>query len=462
MLHVMNATKQLTSASLTRRTFLQRVATAAATTIAAPMIVPSSALGADGAVAPSNRITIGFIGTGRQCRYANIPGFLREPDAQAVAVCEVDSWRLAEAAKQIDTFYAKQKNVGSFKGCAPFRDWRDLIARKDIDAVMISTPDHWHVPISVAALRAGKDVACEKPLTRSIAEGRLLCDTVTKTKRVFRTDSEFRSNKTMLRAAQLVRNGKIGKLQRIITMTPKDPTLAAQRDMPVPEELDYEMWQGPAVRRPYTLHRVHPRHDAKGRPGWICISDYADGMMANWGAHLNDIALWGPDLNHTGPVAVEGTGKFPPKGNLWDVISEFDVTFTYANGVTLQCKTVSPVIRWEGTEGWIQVKYPNDIEVQPQSLLDWEPGPNDIHLTYKTSEKRDFLDGVKSRGPVLYDCEAGHRTNSLAHLSLIAIALGRQLKWDPARERFIGDDEANTRLKPITWHAPWNALAEAG
>jgi myo-inositol 2-dehydrogenase / D-chiro-inositol 1-dehydrogenase len=338
------------SRALTRRTFLQRTATAAATAFTAPLIVPSSVLGGDGAVAPSNRITIGFIGTGRQSTYANIPGFLREADAQCVAVCDVDSWRMEGARQAIDDAYAKRQPSGTFKGCATFRDWRELLARKDIDAVMISTPDHWHVPMSLAALRAGKDVACEKPLTHSIAEGRLLSDLVKKTRRVFRTDSEFRSNRTMHRAAQLVRNGRIGKLQRIITMTPKDPTLVAQPDLPVPDELDYEMWQGPAGRRPYTLHRVHPRQDARGRPGWLCISDYADGMMANWGAHLNDIALWGADLNHTGPVAIEGTGQFPPQGNLWDVISEFDVTFTYANGVTLQCKTESPLIRWEGTE----------------------------------------------------------------------------------------------------------------
>lgn len=448
-------------ANISRRSFLQRTATFAATAFAGPMIVPSSVLGADGAVSPANRITVGFIGTGRQCIHANIPGFLREPDAQCVAVCDVDSWRMELARQTIEDGYAKRQPSGSFQGCAMFRDWRDLVARKDIDAVMISTPDHWHVPMAITALRAGKDVACEKPLTRSIAEGRLLCEVVTKTRRVFRTDSEFRSNRTMHRAAQLVRNGKIGKLERMITMMPKDPTLAAQPEMPVPEELDYEMWQGPAVRRPYTLQRVHPRRDARGRPGWLCVSDYADGMVANWGAHLNDIALWGPDLCHSGPVAIEGTGKFPPKENLWDIISEFDVTFTYANGVTLQCKTKSPVIRWEGSEGWVQVKYPNEIEVQPESLLRWKPGPDDVSLTYKSSEKRDFLDGVKSRGPVLYDCEAGHRNNSLAHLSLMAIALGRKLRWDPTRERFIGDDEANARLQPVAWHEPWDKLLEA-
>jgi predicted dehydrogenase len=446
--------------NFSRRRFLRCATTATAGSFAVPWIVPSSVFGADGAVAPSNRVTLGFLGTGRQTIYANIPGFLREPDAQAVAVCDADAWRMAQAQKLIEDTYAKHRTSGSFTGCAVFKDWRDLLARKDIDAVMISTPDHWHVPMAVAAMRAGKDVACEKPLTRSIAEGRFLCDVVMQTGRVFRTDSEFRSNRVCHQAAQWVRNGKIGRLQRLITLTPKDPTLGPQPDMPVPEELDYEMWQGPAPPRPYTEKRVHPRRDLKGRPGWLCIRDYADGMMANWGAHLNDIALWGAGLEHTGPVEIEGTGKYPPAGQLWDVIQEFDVTFRYANGVTLQCKTEKPMIRFEGTEGWIEVDFPNSVNVHPDSLRSWTPGPNDTALPLKTSEKRDFLDGVKRRAPVLYDAEAGHRNNSLAHLGLIAIDLGRKLRWDPARERFVGDAPANARLKPIQWRAPWDELAQ--
>ncbi|MBN2507128.1 MAG: Gfo/Idh/MocA family oxidoreductase [Verrucomicrobia bacterium] len=456
----MNLHRPLRATATSRRQFLRRTAGAAGAVWAAPIIAPGSVFGAQGAVPPADRITVGFMGTGRQAIYANVPGFLREPDAQVVALCDVDAWRLENAAQAVEAAYGKRTRSGTFKGCAAFRDWREMLARGDIDAVMISTPDHWHVPMAVAALRAGKDVACEKPLTRSIAEGRFLCGEVARTRRVFRTDSEFRSNRTMHRAAQLVRNGNIGTLQRILTQTPKDPTLPAQPDMPVPAELDYEMWQGPAPRRPYTVQRVHPRHNAKGRPGWLCIRDYADGMMANWGAHLNDIALWAADLDHRGPVAVEGTGSYPPPGNLWNVIAEFDVTFRYANGVVLRCQTATPLIRWEGTAGWIQVKYPNDIETHPASLLDWKPGPEDVALPFKHSEKRDFLDGVRSRGGVLYDCEAGHRNNSLAHLSLIAIALGRPLRWDPARERFVDDNEANARLKPIAWREPWNALAK--
>jgi predicted dehydrogenase len=441
--------------ALTRRAFLRMATGAAGAAVVAPTILPASALGAPGTVAPSNRITLGFIGTGRQATYANLPGFLKESDAQVVAVCDVDSWRLDKARQQVEEYYSKAAPAGTYKGCATFPDWRELIARQDIDAVMISTPDHWHVPMAIAAIKAGKDVACEKPLTRNIAQGRTLADLVAREKRVFRTDSEFRSNKTCHRAVQLVRNGKIGKLQRIVTTTPKDTTLVRPPAMPVPPELDYQMWLGPAPETPYTEQRVHPRHVTKGRPGWLCNRDYADGMIANWGAHLNDIALWANDTDRTGPVAIAGTGKYPPAENLWNIILEFEVNFTFANGVRLTCTTGRPGIRFEGTEGWLQFVYPNEIETQPESILTWKPGPGDLVLPYKPSEKRDFLDAVKTRGQTQGDAEVGHRNTSLAHLGLAAIDLGRTLKWDPAREIVLGDDEANRRLQPKPLRAPW-------
>lgn len=443
-----------TVARLTRRNFLKRTAISAVAT-AAPLIVPGRVLGLEGQAAPSNRIRIGFLGTGRQAIYANLPGFLREPDAQVVAVCDVDSWRMEQARKQVEDHYAKQTSAGVFKGCATFRDFRELLARPEIDAVMISTPDHWHVPMAVAAINAGKDVACEKPLTRNIAEGRILANLVTRKGKVFRTDSEFRSNRTFHRTAEMVRNGKIGRLQRIISSTPKDSTLSAQPEMPVPAELDYDLWLGPAPAMPYTEKRVHPRRDAKGRPGWLCIRDYADGMLANWGAHLNDIALWANDTERTGPVEIEGTGTYPPAGNLWDVIQEFTVHFTFANGVRLTCQTDKPYLRFEGTEGWIHVTYPNGMETQPESLLAWKPGGNDLNLPFKASEKRDFLDAVKSRGPTQGDAEVGHRNTSLSHLALVAIDLGRRLKWEPKAEVVMGDPEANQRLQPRLLRAPW-------
>jgi predicted dehydrogenase len=438
---------------LTRRTFLRHTALLAAT-CSAPLIVPSRVLGASGHPSPSNRITIGMIGVGRQAVYANIPGLLKEADARIVAVCDVDSWRLGQAQKQVTDFYAKQ-GTGSPGDCASYRDFREILARKDIDAVMISTPDHWHVPMAIAAIKAGKDVCCEKPLTRNVAEGRRLSDLVTREKRVFRTDSEFRSLRTFHRAAELVRNGRIGQLKRIITGTPKDPTLAAQPEMPVPAELDYELWQGPAPLAPYTEQRVHPRQNPKGRPGWICIRNYADGMMANWGAHLNDIAMWANNTERTGPIGVEGKGTFPPAGNLWNVVQEFEVHYQFANGVTLTCKSDRPYVRFEGTEGHIQVNYPTEMEVKPDSLLDWKPGSNDLHLTYKTSEKRDFLDAVKSRGPTLLDAEVGHRNTSLSHLGIAAIEAGRKFKWDPIREIAPEDEVINKLLAPKPLRGSW-------
>lgn len=451
----MNTSINIYRSIVTRRSFLKRSASAAIAAAAVPSIVPVSVLGRNGAVAPSNRIAIGFIGTGRQALYANIPGFLNQPDAQVVAVCDVDSWRMDRARQKVETFYANEKPAASFKGCSALHDWRDLVARKDIDAVMISTPDHWHVIQAVAALKAGKDVSCEKPLTRSIAEGRLLANLVKKQNRVFCTDSEFRSFRMCRLAAELVRNQKIGALTRIITGTPKDSTLAMQPTVPVPKELDYEIWLGPAPDAPYTESRVHPVKNDKDRPGWLCIRDYADGMIANWGAHLNDIAMWANNTEHTGPVEIEATGEFPPAGNLWNIIQTFEAHFRFANGVELICRSDKPYVRFEGASGWIHINYPIHIELSNEDLLTWKPGPNEISLPSMTSEKRDFLDAVKTRRQPQYDAEGGHRNATLSHLALASIQLGRKLKWDPVAEKVIGDDAANDFLKPRTLRPPW-------
>jgi myo-inositol 2-dehydrogenase / D-chiro-inositol 1-dehydrogenase len=440
---------------LTRRQFLRHASIAAAAAWAGPLIVPGRVLGRDGGVAPSNRITFGFIGTGRQTLNANLPGFLHEPETQVVAVCDVDSWRMQQAQTRVAEHYARKNASGVAKGCDMVPDWREVIARQDVDAVMIATPDHWHVIMALAALNAGKDVSCEKPLTRSIAEGRLLADTVARTGRVFCTDSEFRSYGVYRRAAELVRNGKLGKLQRIITATPQDGTLAAPPTMPVPEELNYPMWLGPAPEAAYTEQRVHPRHDAKGRPGWLLIRDYADGMLANWGAHLNDIAMWANNTECTGPVEVAATGQFPPAGNLWNVVQEFEANFQFANGVRLTCRTDKPYIRFEGTEGWLQAGFPPRLELEPESLLDWSPGPEDVRLPIMKSEKRDFLDAVKARRQPQYSAEGGHRNASLSHLALASIELGRTLKWDPVKETVVDDPAANDYLRPKPLRAPW-------
>ena len=309
----------MTNRRLDRRDFL-RTSAAVAAAYAAPTIIPAHALGADGAVAPSNRITIGKIGLGRQALAMNLPFFVSQPDCEVVALCDVDRWRLEVTTEQWLTkertasWYARKDRFIKIPKCPRYVDFREVLGRNDVDAVMISTPDHWHVPISALAVKAGKDVSCEKPLTRSLAEGRFLSDLVAKHKRVFRTDSEFRSLKQFHRAVELVRNGRIGKLHTIRTTVPmgesKSPPFV---EMPVPKELNYDLWLGPAPVKPYTEQRVH---QIKGyeRAGWMNIRDYSDSMILNWTTHLNDIAQWGNNSDRTGPVDVEGRGKYPPPG----------------------------------------------------------------------------------------------------------------------------------------------------
>jgi myo-inositol 2-dehydrogenase/D-chiro-inositol 1-dehydrogenase len=430
---------------LTRRQFLR-----GSTAVGAALFVPASVFGSN---APANRITIGMIGMGRQAYYSNVKSFLSAEDTQVVAVCDVDAWRLDNARKAVETHYAKGQSAGRFKGCSTYQDFRELLNRADIDAVMISTPDHWHVPIAIAAAKAGKDVACEKPLTLSIAEGRVLSDTVRRYNRVFRTDSEFRSHACFQKACELVLNGRIGKVHTIRTGVPAgDVAGPVEPEMPVPDELDYDLWLGPAPYAPYTLNRVHPRQSYE-RPGWMRVPDCCEGMVTNWGAHLNDIAQWGNGTERTGPVEVEGHGELPRDG-LWNVLLNFEITYKYANGVRLIYSVSQPYVRFEGTEGWIQANY-NDrsLKAQPESILRSPIGPDEIHLPLK-SEKRDFIDAVKTRGQTLEDAEVGHRTTSLCQLGHIAIQVGHKLEWDPDAETFTNDETAN-RLLTRPMRSPW-------
>ena len=436
---------------LTRRAFLRGSAGAiAGAALLPPTMVPSSVFGAN---APSNRVTVGMIGMGRQAYYSNVKSFLSFSDAQVVAVCDVDAWRRENGRKAVEDHYAKGNPSGTYQGCVAYHDFRELLARPDIDAVMVSTPDHWHVPIAIAAAKAGKDISCEKPLTLSIAEGRVLSDTVRRYNRVFRTDSEFRSHACFQRACELVLNGRIGKVHTIRTGVPVgDVAGPPEPTSPVPEELDYEMWLGPAPAAPYTVNRVHPPH-SYDRPGWMRVRDYCEGMVTNWGAHLNDIAQWGNGTERTGPVEVEGTGQYPKDG-LWEVLLGFDIQYKYANGVRLFYGTSQPYVRFEGSEGWIEADYDKrTVKAQPESILTSVLKPSDLRLPLK-DEKRDFIDAVKARGQTLADAEVGHRTTSLCQIGHIAIQVGHKLRWDPQAERFIDDEVAN-RLLTRPMRSPW-------
>ena len=438
---------------MNRRQFLRRSGMAAAAFGVAPLILPRNLLGAD---APSKKISVGIIGAGRQTQTTNIPGFLSLNNCQVVAVCDVDSWRLQQAKQQVEAYYAQNKTSGIYKGCATFADFRDLIARPDIDAVFVGSPDHWHVPMALAAMHAGKDVSCEKPLSLSIHEGRVLADMAKKLNRVTRTDSEFRSLKQFHHAVECVRNGRIGKLRRMFTGTPKEVAqLVPFASEPVPPELDFERWLGSAPVAKYSEKRVHPRHDLRGRPGWMQNLDYCEGMICNWGAHLNDIAQWAHNSDYTGPVEVEASGEYPKTDNLRNVLLNFQAHYRYADGVELTYKMDRPYVRFEGDEGWIEKAYdsPKLLASDPK-IISPASGPNWLSFPRK-QDKEDFIDAVISRSPTMEDFEVGHRTLSVCQIAHIAIQLGgKKLKWDPDTERFDLDD-ANQLLSRKSWRAPY-------
>ncbi len=427
--------------SFSRREFLKRSMAACGAAWLAPTIASASALGIGPKDSPSDRILVGMIGMGRQAYQVNMKQFLRMPEVQIVAVCDVDSWRLNNAKKAIEAHYGKTRDSGLYKGCAAFVDYKELLARKDIDAVMISSPDHWHAPMTVDAFQAGKDVSLEKPITRTIAEGRELSALAKKLGRVFRVDSELRSTKGVHRAAELIRNGRIGKIQRITVGVPgTDQACPPQPEMPVPAGLDYERWQGPAPRAPYTEKRVHPPK-SYGRPGWMRHLYYCDGMVTNWGTHMNDAAMWCADLETTGPVEVEGTGTYPPAESFWNVLLKFEVRYRFANGVQWTYRTETPYFKIEGEKGWIRGTF-GDVRAEPASLLESKIGNDEIRFPLK-SDKQDFIDSVRSRSETLEPAEVGHRVTSLCLLGQIAIQIGVKLRWDPEKEIFLGNDEAN-------------------
>ncbi|MHC4645499.1 MAG: Gfo/Idh/MocA family protein [Planctomycetota bacterium] len=436
---------------LTRRRFLKRSAAAAGAALAWPAIVPCSALGVD---SPSSRITIGCIGVGRM-GLGDMRTILPFSRARVVAVCDLDSNRADHARQIVEEHYAGTKRSGAYKGCAAYRDFRELLARDDIDAVLICTPDHWHALPAIAAAEAGKDIFIEKPLTLTIPEGRVLSDTVRRYGRVLQVGSQQRSDPRFRFACELVRNGRIGKLHTVKVGLPTDPGTVPQPTMPVPANLDYDMWLGPTPWADYTQQRVHPR-DGYGRPGWLRISDYCCGMITGWGAHHIDIAHWGMGAEYTGPVEIQGRAEYPKDG-LWDVHGDFSIEYTYADGVRVICadnKTNKQGVLFEGTEGWVYVKR-RIIDAHPRSLLSSVIGPNEIHVYKSNNHKANFLDCIRTRAETVAPVEIGHRSCAACVLGYIAMLLGRKLKWDAKKEMFINDDQANRMLtRPM--RSPWN------
>jgi len=426
---------------MNRRSFIKRAAAAGASPFVFH-IVPSTVFGAS---APSNRIGIGMVGTGRQAMQVNFPGFLKLKNCQVVAINDVDSWRLTEARNKVQDAYAKQgRKQVSVKTCA---DYREVIAHPDVDAVMISTTDHWHAPVTIAAALAGKHVCMEKAFTVAPMHGKAVVEAVKRKGVANRLDSEFRSLPAFHRAVELVHNGQIGKITEVVVGVPEElngSAIGPQPTMPVPQELNYDMWLGPAFPAPYTLKRVHDRHTITTRPGWLRIEDYCNGMITNWGAHLNDIALWGIQKEYEHPVTVEGSGSFD-KG-LWNTINSFDLTYTYADGLRLLYKIDQPYVKFVGETGWIKVQYPDKLTASRDKILTFEPGPSDVSYAKNLSDKADFIQSIVSGQPSLEPLQVGYNVYLLTAMGLFAAQLGQKLTWDQKAERFVGNSAANALL----------------
>ena len=427
---------------LTRRDLLKGAAAAA---LVGPYVITSSALGAGDRPAPSNRIGAAIVGTGGQGG-GHVGALSGQPDVQVLAVCDVDRGNREHHKQVVEDRYSREAG-GTYAGCGAYGDFREVMARSDIDAVLIATPEHWHALCAVAAAKAGKDIYCEKPMAGTIAEGRAAADAVKRYGRVFQTGSQERSGQARY-ACELVRNGRLGKLHTIRTFLPVDGyTQGEVKEEPVPDGFDYDFWLGPRPWEPYTPKRCNFNFR------WIL--DYSDGELTDRGCHVNDIALWGAGPLLVGPVEIEGKGRFR-QDSLWNVPIEFHIEYTYANGLKIICDTSGPRgIRFEGTEGWIFVAiHGGHLTAEPASVLKSVIGPDEVRLHASKGHHRDWIDAIKTRGETVAPAEAGHRTASFCHLGLIAMLMGRKLKWDLEKERFINDQEAQ-RLVHRPMRSPW-------
>ncbi|MBS1876775.1 MAG: Gfo/Idh/MocA family oxidoreductase [Acidobacteria bacterium] len=448
----------------TRRQFLS-----AAIVSGFPSIVPSRVLGQ---TAPSNRIQVAQIGCGRIARGSEIAGVLRNSaEAQYVAVCDLDTVRLADAKQLIESAYEK-KYGGKYSRLKSCGDYREMLEDKSIDAVCISTPDHWHAQPAMEASLAGKDVYLQKPASLTIREGRQMADVVKKSGRILQLGSQQRSDPQFRYACELVRNGRIGALRQVFIGLPVDPAGDEESKMPVPSNLNYDMWLGSTPEVYYTEKRVHPQASAPrvryDRPGWLRCEQFGAGMITGWGAHHIDIAHWAMNLEESGPIEVSANAEFPKKG-LWDVHGPYHVMARYANGVTMFISEKYPNgVRFIGDNGWIWVtrgKYTpgvrdNTLNASDPRILSGGIGANETHLHESPGNDHhlDWLMSIRTRQAPAAPVEAGHRSCSACLLAWAAMRLGRTLRWDPAIERFVNDDEANATLSR-TQRAPYGTDA---
>ncbi len=434
---------------ITRRRFLAGTAAA----VAGPLIIPARALGRSGHLAPSERIGVGFVGCGAM-NSGHVRRCLESPETQVVAVCDVNAQKREAMQQRVNEAYAQQDNGGSYSGCDAYNDFRDMVANQNVDAVYVATPEHWHTLPALAAVRAGKDVFLEKPMTLTIEEGRVLADEVKRTGAVFQHGAQQRSHWEFGRAVELVRNGRIGKLHTIEVLlfvggpggacTPQDP----------PDWFDYEMWLGPAPWTPYCPEKC------LGVRGWSYIRDYSGGRITEWGSHHLDIAQWALDADTTGPTKIEGTGRFG-EGTVHNTAYAWDVNIHFASGEIIRF-TDGPEnrlpgqhgdgIRFIGDDGQIGVNR-DMIEASRPEILE-ELGPDDIRLQTSFNHFENFIECIRSREETICPAETAHRSTSLCHLTNICLEVGHTVHWNPETEQFIDDDEANALIgRPM--REPW-------
>jgi len=441
---------------ISRRDFVRTLAGTAAL-VSAPLIIPSRLLGAD---APSGRIRVGQIGCGRIAHGHDMPGVFKSGLADIVAVCDVDSKRLAAGKALAEKFYRDAGQTAP--EITAYANYRELLERKDIDAVVISTPDHQHAEVALAAVLAGKDIYLQKPFTMTHAEGVVLRDAVAKHNHILQVGSQQRSwgpHEQFRQACEFVRSGRVGRLKAVEIGLPVDPTKPDDAPQPVPPNLNYDAWLGPTPEVYYTEQRVHSQTEVESRPGWLRNESFCLGMITGWGSHHFDTAHWGMNLELGGPLTAEGRGEFPTN-KIWNVHGAYHVELTYPGDIRM---TVSDKfqngIKFIGDDGWIFVcrdggATPSDpkgsggalkwLDASDPKLLD--PNGVTVQFPHSTSHHKNWLECVKSRATPLAPAPVAHRANSACLVSWIAMKLRRPLKWDAQAEKFTGDDEANAML----------------
>jgi predicted dehydrogenase len=398
-----------------------------------PAILPEDALAVQQPRAANDRIRIGHIGVGNQGR-GNLRAHLRD----TIAVCDVDRSRLAEAKAQVE-----RANSGT---CADYTDYRRLLDNRDVDAVVITTPDHWHALIAVHACQAGKDVYCEKPLTLTITEGRAIVRAARRHNRIVQTGSQQRSDERFRLACELIRSGRLGEVRTVRVGIPAvnfaGPPVP---DSDPPAELNYDFWLGPAPQRPYNVKHVHYNF----RFFW----DYSGGQLTNWGAHHLDITQWALGMDNSGPVTIVGQASYHPE-RWYEVPQSFEVTYTYANGVRVICnRTNRGGVTFEGTRGTIHVNR-GRLESNPPEIIRQALGEQDVHLYVSRNHHANWLECIRTRRPPICEAEIGHRSATVCHLGNIAIRSGRRITWDPSREEITEDSEAAAMVSR-PYRAPW-------